>query len=81
VTLAQATNVPHMLCGDVQGLEGTRAAIDLPADLRDRCTLWVIGPAMAAVYLDQAGVLALQQLLAEVAAAMAAATGRLAGAA
>ena len=71
--LAQAAHVPHMLCGDVPGLDGTRAAVDLPSDLRDRCTLWVIGPAMAGAYLDLAGVLALRELLGEVAAAMLAA--------
>jgi len=68
--LAQAAHVPHMLCGDVAGLDGTRVAVDLPADLRDRCTLWVIGPTMAAAYLDLASIEALQQLLGEVAAAM-----------
>jgi hypothetical protein len=59
-----------MLCGDVAGLDGTRLALDLPADLLDRCTVWVIGPAMAGVYLDLAGVLELQALLGEVAEAM-----------
>lgn len=59
-----------MLCGDVQGLGGTRVAADLPADLLDRCTIWVIGPGMAGAYLDLAGIEALQQLLGEVAAAM-----------
>ena len=68
--LAQAAHVPQMLCGDVAGLDGTRAAVDLPADLRDRCTVWVIGPTMASVYLDLAGVLALHGLLVEVAAVM-----------
>lgn len=68
--LAPAGHVPRMLCGDVAGLDGTRAAVDLPSDLLDRCTLWVIGPGMAGAYLDLAGVLALQQLLGEVAAAM-----------
>ena len=68
--LAQAAHVPHMLCGDVAGLDGTRVAADLPADLLDRCTIWVIGPSMSGAHLDLAGVVALQQLLAEVAAAM-----------
>lgn len=52
--LTPAANVPQMLCGDVAGLDGTRAAVDLPADVRDRCTLWVIGPSMAQVQLDAA---------------------------
>jgi hypothetical protein len=68
--LQPAAHVSHMLCGDVAGLDGTHAAVDLPSDLRDRCTLWVIGPTMAGAYLNLAGVLALQQLLGDVAAAM-----------
>jgi hypothetical protein len=71
--LKPAAHVPHMLCGDVAGLDGTRVAADLPSDLLDRCTLWVIGPSMAGAYLDLAGVEALQQLLGEVAAEMLAA--------
>ena len=65
--LRPSAHVPHMLCGDVAGLDGTRLAVDLPADLLDRCTVWVIGPCMAGAQLDLAGVEALQQLLAEVA--------------
>lgn len=68
--LQPAAHVPHMLCGDVRGLDGTRVAADLPTDLLDRCTIWVIGPGMAGAQLDLAGVEALQQLLGEVAAAM-----------
>ena len=65
--------VPQMLCGDVAGLDGTRAAVDLPADLLDRCTVWVIGPVMAGVHLDLAGIEALQELLADAAGRMRAA--------
>lgn len=72
--LALAAHVPHMLCGDVVGLDGSRLAVDLPADLLDRCTVWVIGPSMASAQLDRAGIEALQQLLAEVATAMQAAS-------
>lgn len=68
--LRPAANVPHMLCGDVGGLDGTRLAVDLPVDLLDRCTVWVIGPGMAGAQLDLAGVEGLQRLLGEVAAAM-----------
>lgn len=68
--LRRSASVPHMLCGDVAGLDGTRLAVDLPADLLDRCTVWVIGPGMAGAQLDLAGVQALQQLLVEVAAKM-----------
>jgi hypothetical protein len=64
---------PALLCGDVAGLDGTRAAVDLPADLLDRCTVWVIGPAMAGVHLDLAGIEALQRLLADAAGRMRAA--------
>ncbi len=71
--LTPAAHVPHMLCGDVVGLEGTRAAVDLPADLLDRVTIWVIGPAMAGVHLDLAGIKALQRLLADAARRMRAA--------
>jgi hypothetical protein len=71
--LQPAAHVPHMLCGDVAGLDGTRAAVDLPADLLDRCTVWVIGPAMAGVHLDLAGIEALQGLLADAAGRMRAA--------
>lgn len=70
MTLQPASHVPHMLCGDVAGLDGTRLAVDLPADLLDRCTVWVIGPSMAGAHLDLAAVEAMQQLLGEVAAAM-----------
>jgi hypothetical protein len=57
-----------MLCGDVEGLDGTRAAVDVPADLLDRCTVWAIGARnMAGVQLDLAGTLALQALLNEAA--------------
>jgi hypothetical protein len=68
--LQPSPHVPHMLCGDVEGLDGTRAAVDLPADLLDRCTLWVIGPSMACVHLDLAGIDALQVLLADAAGRM-----------
>jgi hypothetical protein len=64
-----------MLCGDVAGLDGTRAALDLPADVLDRITLWVIGPAMAGAHLDLAGIEALQVLLADAAGRMRAAIG------
>ena len=73
--LQPAAHVPRMLCGDVVGLDGTRAAVDLPADLLDRITLWVIGPAMAGVHLDLAGIEALQGLLADAAGRMRAALG------
>lgn len=63
--LTPAPHVPQMLCGDVAGLDGTRAAVDLPADLLDRVTIWIIGPAMAGVHLDLAGIDALQELLAD----------------
>ena len=68
--LQPALHVPHMLCGDVAGLDGTKAAVDLPADLLDRCTVWVIGPSMAGVHLDLAGIEALQVLLADAAVRM-----------
>lgn len=71
--LQPALHVPHMLCGDVAGLDGTKAAVDLPADLLDRCTVWVIGPSMAGVHLDLAGIEALQVLLADAAVRMRAA--------
>lgn len=67
MTLRQAANVPHMLCGDVAGLDGTRLAVDLPADLLDQCTVWVIGPTMAGAHLDLAGVEAMLALLVDVA--------------
>lgn len=70
MSLRLSGHVPHMLCGDVAGLDGTRMALDLPAELLDRCTVWVIGPGMAGAHLDLAGVEALQQLLVEVAARM-----------
>ena len=76
MALAPAAHVPHMLCGDVAGLDGTRAAVDLPADLLDRVTIWVIGPAMAGVHLDLPGIDALQQLLADAAGRMRAASAR-----
>jgi hypothetical protein len=68
--LRPAAHVPQMLCGDVCGLDGTCAAVDLPTDLLDRCTLWAIGSGMAGAHLDLAGVEALQALLGEVAAKM-----------
>ncbi len=71
--LRPAAHVPHMLCGDVGGLDGARLAVDLPADLLDRCVLWVVDGGMAGAQLDLAGVEALQQLLVEVVAAMRAA--------
>jgi hypothetical protein len=71
--LTPAAHVPHMLCGDVAGLDGTRAAVDLPADLLDRCTVWVIGRDIAGVHLDLAGIEALQRLLADAAGRMRAA--------
>lgn len=60
-----------MLCGDVAGLDGTRAAVDLPADLLDRATLWAMGPrGMAGVQLDLPALQALIRLLGEVEAQM-----------
>ena len=73
--LQPAPHVPQMLCGDVAGLDGTRAAVDLPSNLLDRITLWVIAPAMAGVHLDLAGIEALQQLLADAAGRMRAQNG------
>lgn len=68
--LAPATNVPHTLIAEVQGLEGTEAWIDLTQP-RDRLTLWVVAhPQRMALQLDLAGVLALQQLLGEAAETM-----------
>lgn len=57
--------VPHVLAAEVQGIESRLLVV-----LTDTASLWVIGRDMAQVQLDAAGVQALQQLLAEVAAAM-----------
>lgn len=67
--LRPSAHVPHMLCGDVAGLDGTRLAVDLPADLLDRCTVWSSGPTgMAGADLDAEGIEALLVLLADAAA-------------
>jgi hypothetical protein len=78
--LAAAPTVPHVQSGEVVGLDGTKIWPMLAAP-GDRCVLWVVAGDMAGAQLDLAGVEALQQLLAEVATAMRAATGRPAGAA
>lgn len=78
--LRPAPTVPHVLSGEVVGLDGTKVWPMLAAP-GDRCVLWVVAGSMSGAQLDLAGVEALQQLLGEVAAAMRAATGRPAGAA
>lgn len=69
MTLSAAPNVPHVLVGEVPGLDGTKVwpMVAAPAD---RCVLWVVSGDMAAAQLDLAGVEALQQLLGEVAGVM-----------
>jgi len=67
--LAPATHVPHVLAGQVLGLDRTKVWPVL-AEPRDRLALWVVNGDMVAAQLDLAGVLALQALLGEVAAAM-----------
>lgn len=67
--LAAAPNVPHVLVGEIPGLDGTKVW-PMVAAPGDRCVLWVVSGDMAAAQLDLAGVEALQQLLGEVAAAM-----------
>lgn len=67
--LSAAPNVPHVLVGEVAGLDGTKGW-PVVAEPADRCVLWVVAGTMAGGQLDLAGVEALQQLLAEVAAAM-----------
>lgn len=64
-----APTVPHVLSGEVVGLDATKVWPMLAAPA-DRCVLWVVAGDMAGAQLDLAGVEALQQLLAEVAAAM-----------
>jgi hypothetical protein len=72
--LAALPNVPYVLAGEVQGLDGTRV-LPVVAEPRDRCVLWVIERQMAGAQLDLAAVDALLALLTEAAAAMRAATG------
>lgn len=69
MTLSAAPNVPHVLVGEVPGLDGTKIwpMVAAPAD---RCVLWVVSGDMAAAQLDLAGVEALRQLLGEVAGVM-----------
>jgi hypothetical protein len=62
--------VPHRIGWDAEGRDGTAAWLELP-EPRDRLTLWAVGCGIGGVQLDLAGVLHLQQLLGEVAAAMA----------
>ena len=69
--LRRSASVPHMLCGDVEGLDGTRAWVDLPADLLDRITLWAGGPrGMADAQFDLVTLQALIALLSEAEACM-----------
>lgn len=76
MALRAAPNVPHVMAGEVAGLDGTKVWPVL-AEPSDRCVLWVVAGAMAGAQLDLAGVEALQALLADVATLMrAAATGR-----
>lgn len=67
--LAPVPTVPHVLAGDIPGLDGTRSLLVLPEPC-DRLTLWVLGSDMAAVQLDLAGVRVLLGLLGEAEAAM-----------
>jgi len=67
--LAAEPHVPHVLAGEVIGLDGTKCWPVLP-EPRDRLALWVVGDDMAAAQLDLAGVIRLRDLLGEVAAAM-----------
>lgn len=73
MALAAAPNVPHVLAGEVAGLDGTKVWPVL-AEPADRCVLWVVAGTMAGAQLDLAGVEALQALLAEVATVMRAAS-------
>jgi hypothetical protein len=68
--LTTLATVPHRVGAELQGRDGTRAWLELP-EPRDRLTLWAVGCGIGGVQLDLAGVLHLQQLLGEVAAAMA----------
>jgi hypothetical protein len=61
--------MPHVLSGEVVGLDGTKVWPML-AEPADRCVLWVVAGDMAGAQLDLAGVEALQRLLGEVAAVM-----------
>lgn len=70
--LAAAPNVPHVLAGEVVGLEGTKMW-PMVAAPGDRCVLWVVAGNMAGAQLDLAGIEALQVVLAEVAQVMRAA--------
>ena len=69
--LRPSAHVPHMLCGDVEGVDGTRAWVDLSADLLDRITLWAGGPrGMADAQFDLVTLQALIALLSEAEACM-----------
>ena len=73
--LHRSAHVPHMLFGDMEGLDGTRVWVDLPADLLDRVTLWAGGPrGMADAHFDLVTLQALISLLSEAEAIMRAAT-------
>jgi hypothetical protein len=70
--LEAAPTVPHVLVGEVLGLDGTKVWPMLAAPA-DRCVLWVVAGDMAGAQLDLAAVIRLRELLGEVAAAMLAA--------
>ncbi len=70
--IAVPATVPHRVGAELHGLDDTRAWLELP-DPGDRLTLWAVGCGIGGVQLDLAGVLALRELLGEVAAAMLAA--------
>jgi hypothetical protein len=69
MALVALPTVPHCIGAELQGMDDTRAWLDLP-EPRDQLTLWAVGCGIGGVRLDLAGVLALQQLLGDVAAAM-----------
>lgn len=64
--------VPAAFKGEVAGLDGTRAGLDVP-ELRDRLTIWTLGRDMTELHLDLAGVIRMREQLGEAAAAMLAA--------
>ena len=65
--LSAPSAVPHVLAGEVVGLDGTRVWLDMPGD---RLTLWAVGADRTAAHFDLAGAKALMSGIGEAIAAM-----------